>query len=70
MNKVKAHFLHESGMNFIEIAKLLGGTAKEMSKAWVEVEKAKEKFKTKEKVVYRKRLNNKKVGAKRVFGLK
>ncbi|AIZ01965.1 hypothetical protein VR5_178 [Escherichia phage vb_EcoM-VR5] len=70
MDKVKVHFLHESGMTFIEIAKLLGGTAKEMGKAWVEVENAKEKFKAREKVVYRKRLVNKKVGAKRVFCLK
>ncbi|QPI13311.1 hypothetical protein [Salmonella phage vB_SalM_ABTNLsp5] len=59
MDKIKAHFLHESGMNFIEIAKVLGGTAKEMAKAWVNVEQAKVKFKAKEKVVYRKRLNNK-----------
>ncbi|QWQ55952.1 hypothetical protein [Escherichia phage P479] len=61
MDKVKVHFLHESGMTFIEIAKVLGGTAKEMAKAWVDVEQAKAKFKTKEKIVYRKRLNNKKV---------
>ncbi|ADO19533.1 hypothetical protein [Escherichia phage UPEC01] len=61
MDKVKVHFLHESGMTFIEIAKVLGGTAKEMAKAWVDVEQAKAKFKAKEKIVYRKRLNNKKV---------
>lgn len=61
MDKVKVHFLHESGMTFIEIAKVLGGTAKEMAKAWVDVEHAKAKFKAKEKIVYRKRLNNKKV---------
>ncbi|XAO54343.1 DNA primase-helicase subunit [Yersinia phage vB_YenM_P8] len=61
MDKVKVHFLHESGMTFIEIAKVLGGTAKEMAKAWVDVERAKAKFKAKEKIVYRKRLNNKKV---------
>ena len=61
MDKVKVHFLNESGMTFIEIAKVLGGTAKEMAKAWVDVEQAKAKFKAKEKIVYRKRLNNKKV---------
>lgn len=61
MDKVKVHFLHETGMTFIEIAKVLGGTAKEMAKAWVDVEQAKAKFKAKEKIVYRKRLNNKKV---------
>lgn len=61
MNKVKAHFLHESGMSFIEVAKVLGGAAKEMAKAWVDVEQAKEKFKSREKIVYRKRLFNKKV---------
>ncbi|AIZ02539.1 hypothetical protein AVV66_gp245 [Escherichia phage vB_EcoM_VR26] len=61
MNKVKVHFLHETGMTFIEIAKVLGGTAKEMAKAWVDVEQAKEKFKSREKIVYRKRLFNKKV---------
>lgn len=59
MDKIKVHFLHESGLNFIEIAKKLGGTAKDMAKAWVDVEQAKAKFKAKEKVVYRKRLNNK-----------
>nr|CAI9865856.1 hypothetical protein PFGHJN_00095 [Escherichia phage UP19] len=59
MDKIKVHFLHESGLNFIEIAKKMGGTAKDMAKTWVDVEQAKEKFKTKEKVVYRKRLINK-----------
>lgn len=59
MDKVKVHFLHETGMTFIEIAKVLGGTAKDMAKAWVDVEQAKAKFKAKEKIVYRKRLINK-----------
>ncbi|AEN93942.1 hypothetical protein EpBp7_0225 [Escherichia phage Bp7] len=40
MDKVKVHFLHESGLNFIEIAKKMGGTAKDMAKAWVDVEQA------------------------------
>ncbi|AWD92021.1 hypothetical protein KNT86_gp094 [Enterobacteria phage vB_EcoM_IME341] len=70
MDKIKVHFLHESGMNFIDIAKKIGGTARDMAKAWAEVENAKAKFKAREKVVYRKRLNNKKVSAKRVFGPK
>ncbi|ADI55500.1 hypothetical protein [Escherichia phage IME08] len=59
MDKIKVHFLHESGMNFIDIAKKIGGTARDMAKAWTEVENAKAKFKAKEKIVYRKRLNNK-----------
>ncbi|ANA49520.1 hypothetical protein BI049_gp213 [Salmonella phage vB_SnwM_CGG4-1] len=57
-NKIKAHFLHENGMSFIEIAKMLGGSAQELAKDWVVVEVAKEKSKSKEKVVYRKRLSN------------
>lgn len=61
MDKVKVHFLHESGMNFIEIARKIGESAKDVAKAWAEVENAKTKFKAKEKVVYRKRLINKKV---------
>lgn len=59
MDKIKVHFLHESGMNFIDIAKKIGGTARDMAKAWTEVENAKAKFKAKEKVIYRKRLINK-----------
>lgn len=57
--EVVVDFLHESGKNFIEIAKELKCSAKEAAVLWVKAQKAKEQFKTKEKVVYRKRLINK-----------
>lgn len=53
---VKVHFMHESGKTFIEIAKEIGGTAKDAAIMWSTVEKNKAKFKAREKVVYRKRM--------------
>ncbi|WWS25403.1 hypothetical protein vBKpnAMK6_00465 [Klebsiella phage vB_Kpn_AM_K6] len=46
------------GKDFQEIARALDITPAEAAKLWVSVEKAHERFKQKEKVVYRKRLTN------------
>ncbi|WWS24686.1 hypothetical protein vBKpnAMK4_00502 [Klebsiella phage vB_Kpn_AM_K4] len=58
MKALQAHLMHESGKDFQEIARALDITPAEAAKLWVSVEKAHERFKQKEKVVYRKRLTN------------
>lgn len=57
INKVKIHFLREQGKHFVELAQMFGGTAKEMASICIEVEEKRNKFKNKEKVVYKKRIN-------------
>lgn len=59
--EVLVGFLHENGKNFVEIARELGLSAKEVAVLWARCSTAREKFITREKVVYRKRLINKKV---------
>ncbi|QPB08843.1 hypothetical protein CPT_Metamorpho_091 [Klebsiella phage Metamorpho] len=58
MTPIEIHFKHESGLSFQDIAKQAGISPKEAAYYYVKVEVAKEKFKQKEKVVYRKRLTN------------
>lgn len=53
--------LRESGKSFIEIARELNLQAKEVAVLWARAMTAKNKFETREKVVYRKRHINKKV---------
>ncbi|AUM58452.1 hypothetical protein KNT81_gp094 [Proteus phage phiP4-3] len=55
-DKIKIHFLREQGMHFVDIARKMGGTAKEMASVYIEVEQKQKEFKTREKVVYRKRM--------------
>lgn len=43
-------------MHFVDIARKMGGTAKEMASVYIEVEQKQKEFKTREKVVYRKRM--------------
>lgn len=56
MQALKIHMMHENGVTFIDIAKQFGISAKEAMQEWMKVEKAKERAKTRERVVYRKRL--------------
>lgn len=56
MKAIKIHMMHENGATFIDIAKQFGISAKEAMQEWMKVEKAKERAKTRERVVYRKRL--------------
>lgn len=56
MQALKIHMMHESGITFIDIAKQFGISAKEAMQEWIRVEKAKERAKARERVVYRKRL--------------
>lgn len=60
MNSVKIHFLHESGKDFFEIAKIFNITPKEACMIWAKVEDKRRIFKDKEPVIYRKRLTNNK----------
>lgn len=53
---VKVYCMHEQGLNFVEIAKQIGGTAKEAAVLWTKADIAKDKAKNKVKVVYRKRM--------------
>lgn len=55
MQALKIHMMHENGVTFIDIAKQFGISAKEAMQEWMKVEKAKERAKNREKVVYRKR---------------
>ncbi|AZV01303.1 hypothetical protein vBSdyM006_166 [Shigella phage vB_SdyM_006] len=55
-DKIKIHFLKQQGMHFVDIARKMGGTAKEMASVYIEVEQKQKEFKTREKVVYRKRM--------------
>lgn len=55
-DKIKIHFLREQGMHFVDIARKMGGTAKEMASVFIEVEEKQKEFKSKEKIVYRKRM--------------
>lgn len=64
--EVKVYTLHEKGLNFIEIAKLLGMTAQEASRMWVKADIVKTAFKEREKVVYRKRLSTSKSNHKKL----
>ncbi|WVW37213.1 hypothetical protein [Klebsiella phage MY02] len=48
--------MHETGTSFIDIAKQFGISAKEAMQDWIKVEKARERAKARERVVYRKRL--------------
>lgn len=57
--EVVIYTLHESGVTFMDIAKRLGMSAAECAALWVKADIAKDKFKSREKVVYRKRLINK-----------
>lgn len=54
--EIEVHFLHESGMSFMDIGKKLGITAVAAAKLWVKADIARENAKNKERVVYRKRL--------------
>lgn len=56
MQALKIHMMHENGVTFIDIAKQFGISAKEAMQEWIRVEKAKERAKARERVVYRKRL--------------
>ncbi len=56
MQALKIHMMHENGVTFIDIAKQFGISAKEAMQEWMKVEKAKERAKTRERIVYRKRL--------------
>jgi hypothetical protein len=56
MQALKIHMMHENGITFIDIAKKFGISAKEAMQEWIRVEKAKERAKARERVVYRKRL--------------
>lgn len=56
MQALKIHMMHENGITFIDIAKQFGISAKEAMQEWIRVEKAKERAKARERVVYRKRL--------------
>lgn len=56
MKALKIHLMHESGTAFIDIAKQFGISAKEAMQEWIKVEKAKERAKNRERIVYRKRL--------------
>lgn len=58
MKALKIHMMHESGTTFMDIGKQFGISAKEAMQEWMTVEKAREKAKNRERVVYRKRLNN------------
>lgn len=55
-SEIEVHFMHESGMSFIEIGKKLDITAVAAAKLWVKADIARENAKNKERVVYRKRL--------------
>lgn len=57
--EVIVDFMHESGKTFIEIARELGCSAKDVAVLWAKAQTAKDKFKNREKIVYRKRLINK-----------
>ncbi|QEG12843.1 hypothetical protein POTTS_234 [Klebsiella phage vB_KpnM_Potts1] len=56
MQALKIHMMHETGTSFIDIAKQFGISAKEAMQDWIKVEKARERAKARERVVYRKRL--------------
>lgn len=56
MQALKIHMMHENGITFIDIAKQFGISAKEAMQEWIRVEKAKERAKARERVIYRKRL--------------
>lgn len=56
MQALKIHMMHETGTSFIDIAKQFGISAKEAMQEWIKVEKARERAKARERVVYRKRL--------------
>lgn len=56
MDQVKAYTLHEQGKSFDEIAQVLGCSAKEAAALFVQASVARQKYLTKEPVVYRKRL--------------
>lgn len=58
MKALKIHMMHEQGVTFMDIAKQFGISAKEAMQNWMAVEKAREKSKNRERIVYRKRLNN------------
>lgn len=58
MKALKIHMMHESGITFMDIGKQFGISAKEAMQNWLAVEKAREKAKNRERIVYRKRLNN------------
>lgn len=57
LDKIKIHMMAKSGILFVDIAKQLGGSAKDLAKIFVEVEERQRKFKSREKIVYRKRIN-------------
>ncbi len=59
--EVEVYTLHGAGFSFVEIAQKIGLQPKEVGLLWTKAETARSKFKAKEKVVYRKRLINKKV---------
>lgn len=54
--EIQVHFMHESGMSFMDIGKKLNISAAEAAKLWVKTDIAHENAKNKERVVYRKRL--------------
>ena len=55
---LKVFALREKGLNFIDIAKTIGGmSASEAGSLWVYAEESRKKYQAREKVVYRKRLN-------------
>jgi cyanate lyase len=57
--EIKVHMMHERGESFKDIAKKLGGmSAYDAALMFTRVEAAKERARSKEKVVYRKRLSN------------
>lgn len=58
MKALKIHMLHEQGITFMDIGKQFGISAKEAMQNWMVVEKAREKSKNRERIIYRKRLNN------------
>lgn len=58
--KVLIYTLRESGMHFFDIAKKVGGTAKEIASVYLEVASRRKDYNEREKVVYRKRMKVKK----------
>lgn len=58
---LKVYALREKGLNFVDIAKTIGDmSAAEAGVLWVHAEESRKRFKNREIVVYRKRLNLKK----------
>ncbi|QFR56134.1 hypothetical protein CPT_Muldoon_183 [Serratia phage Muldoon] len=61
---VKVWTMKQKDLSFIEIAEALSITPAECGVLWVRAEEARKRFKNREKIVYRSRINVKKVERK------